>query len=77
MRTKWYEIHFRGDLPDDVLLELSGLEVRLEEPRTVLRGAIRDQAALQGILLRLSGLGIELVEVRRFPDEIASPEPHA
>lgn len=55
VRRKWYEIHVRGELPDDVLVELGGLQVSVEEPQTVLRGSIRDQAALHGILLRLHG----------------------
>jgi hypothetical protein len=70
VRTKSYEIHVRGDLPDWVLLELGGLEVCLEKPQTVLRGSIRDQAALHGILQRLQSLGIELVEMRQLPDGI-------
>jgi hypothetical protein len=69
VKTKSYEIHVRGELPDDVLQELGGLQVSAEEPQTVLRGSIRDQAALHGILLRLQSLGIELVEMRQLPDE--------
>jgi DNA-binding CsgD family transcriptional regulator len=66
-----YEIHVRGELRDDVLPELAGLQATVEEPQTVLRGSIRDQAALHGILVRLQErLGIELVEMRQFPDEI-------
>ena len=74
MRTKAYEIHVRGELPDDVLPELGGLQVSVEKPETVLRGSIRDQAALHGILQRLQSLGIEIVEMRQLPDEIQPQE---
>jgi hypothetical protein len=65
--AKLYEIHVRGPLPDDVLEELGRLRVSAETPRTVLRGPVRDQAALLGVLLRLQNIGVELVEVRQLP----------
>jgi hypothetical protein len=40
----------------------------------VLSGPIEDQAALHGLLRRIESLGLELVEVRRFPP-ITSPTP--
>jgi hypothetical protein len=63
-----YEIHVVGPLPDTLLEELGRLRVQAEETRTVLRGPVRDQAALLGVLLRLQKVGIELVEVRQFSD---------
>ena len=36
---------------------------------TVLHGEIVDQAALHGVLDRVQALGLELIEVRRLPDE--------
>ncbi|HEY2765765.1 MAG TPA: hypothetical protein VGJ13_17420 [Pseudonocardiaceae bacterium] len=36
---------------------------------TVLRGTDLDQAALYGILDRIQALGLELIEIRRLPDE--------
>ena len=68
MSAKTYEFHVRGRLTDDVLQELRGLRVCVERPQTVLRGPVRDQAALHGILRRLHGMGIELVEVRELPE---------
>jgi hypothetical protein len=62
--SKTYEIHVRGQVPADVLDELGGLCLSAEEPQTVLRGPVRDQSALHGILFRLANLGIDLVEVR-------------
>ena len=72
--AKLYEIHVLGPVSDDVLEELGRLRVQAEGTRTVLRGPVRDQAALLGVLLRLQNVGIELVEVRQFP---ARPPPEA
>jgi hypothetical protein len=36
---------------------------------TVLRAVVRDQAALQGLLRRISGLGLNLVEVRESSEQ--------
>jgi hypothetical protein len=66
MAAQLYEIHILGPVPEGVLEELGRLRVEAEEPRTVLRGPVRDQAALLGVLLRLQNVGIELVEVRQF-----------
>ena len=39
---------------------------------SVLTGDLPDQAALHGVLARLRDLGLELVEVRRLPDDPAA-----
>ena len=39
---------------------------------TVLHGPVRDQAELHGLLDRIKTLGLELVEVRRLPLEVAA-----
>lgn len=36
---------------------------------TVIRGEIRDQAELHGVLDRLQRFGLELVEVKRLPED--------
>jgi len=69
-----YEIHIRGVVTDDLLDELGGLHVVVESPHTVLCGRVRDQAALHGILRRLENLGIELVELRVFPEDVRVEE---
>ena len=45
----------------------SELTISVHPEETVLRGSPLDQAALYGILDRIQSLGLELVEVRRFP----------
>jgi hypothetical protein len=39
----------------------------VEPIETVFHGPVPDQAALHGLLRRIEALGLELVEVRRFP----------
>lgn len=50
-----------------------GLTAEVLPVETVLHGDIRDQAELHGILDRVQGLGLELVEVRRLPNEASNP----
>jgi hypothetical protein len=38
---------------------------------TLLRGALPDQAALHGVLAQIEALGLELLEVRRLPNDPA------
>ena len=42
-----------------------GFDMEVEPVETVLRGPVRDQSALHGILGQIESLGLELVEVRR------------
>ena len=67
MPARRYEVHVRGVVPDDVLDEVRGAHRGLEV-QTVLSGMVRDQADLQGLLLRLHSLGLEVLEMRQVPD---------
>ena len=68
MAAKAFEVHVRGELPEEVLEELEYLSARRVPAETVLTGLVPDQAALLGLLGRLQSLGLEVVEVRRVPD---------
>ena len=68
MLPKGYEIHVRGQVPLDVLVELEHLTVVDEPAVTVLTGVLPDQSALFGVLARLQDLGLELIELRRLGD---------
>jgi hypothetical protein len=65
--TRRYEIRVRGLVSDELLANFDAMEREVEPVETVLHGPVRDQAELHGILDRLQGLGLELVEVRRLP----------
>ena len=61
-----FEIRVAGSVPDDVLEELRDVRVVTESVETLLRGPVRDQAELIGILNRLQDWGIELRGVRQL-----------
>jgi hypothetical protein len=64
--SRLYEIHVRGRVPLEELAELEGVTAQEEPLVTVLRGSIADQAALHGVLMRLQGLGLDLIELHRL-----------
>lgn len=76
MLTRRYEIFIRGLVPASLLDEISGSHPDLEA-QTVLRGQVRDQAELQGVLRHLHSLGLELVEMRQAPAERTRGRPPA
>jgi len=73
MPARRYEVQVRGVVPDDVFDEVRGAHRGLEV-QTVLSGRVRDQADLQGLLLRLHSLGLEVLEMRQVFDG-SHPQP--
>jgi len=61
-----FEVRIEGSVPDDVLLELTDIQIVTRELRTSVRASIRDQAELHGFLALLRTYGLEVVEVRRI-----------
>ena len=70
-----YEVRVRGKLSRTLALEFEqlALDAEVAPVETVLSGPVEDQAALHGLLRRIESLGLELLEVRRFPPT-AEPE---
>ena len=64
--SSYYQIRISGVLPSEALLDFDRLTAEVEPVGTVVRGPLRDQAALQGLLARLEAFGIQLLEVRRL-----------
>jgi hypothetical protein len=64
-----YEFRIRGRLSATLLARFESLESDDARVETVLHGPVRDQAELHGLLRRLQSLGLELIEVRRLPEE--------
>jgi len=65
-----YQIKIKGHLDDTLAGWFDGMTVsNLEEGDTVLTGPLPDQAALQGILKRISNLGVTLISVNAVPEE--------
>lgn len=60
----FFEIRVKGHLDSQWSEWLDGLEIRLvENGEMVLRGRIPDQAALMGVLIKLSRLNLALISV--------------
>ena len=69
MSSSYYEIRIAGVLPPEALLDFDRLTASVEPVETVVRGPLRDQAALQGLLARFETFGIQVLEVRRLQTE--------
>jgi hypothetical protein len=63
-----YEIHIKGRISEQLMSAFEDMDARVGPVETVLSGRELDQAALRGVLDRIQGLGLELIEVRRLPD---------
>jgi hypothetical protein len=71
-----YQVRVAGVIPAELLSELRDLTVSVEPPETVLHGSLPDQSAVVGLISRLHGLGLRLIEVRRLPaDEGPETQP--
>ncbi len=64
MRPAVYEIHFDGTLSPEDLAEFVGMTATDDGSRTVLRGVIRDQPALVGVVARVEARGCTVRVVR-------------
>ncbi|MEV4351526.1 hypothetical protein AB0J83_44285 [Actinoplanes sp. NPDC049596] len=67
MTDATYQVRVSGVLPEELLAELRDLTVSVEPPETVLHGSMPDQSAVIGLISRIHGLGLRLIEVRRLP----------
>jgi hypothetical protein len=60
-----YEVRVHGVVPARVLDSLCGDHELSAD--TVLHGEVQDQAALQGLIARISDFGLELIDLRQLP----------
>ncbi len=60
-----YEIRVAGTFDVAMLDEFAEFTAAVRPSETVIRGDIRDQAELHGVLDRLQRFGLELIEVKR------------
>jgi hypothetical protein len=56
-----YRLVVEGELSDTLAPAFEGMALTRDHGTTVLVGTVRDQAELQGILQRVSGLGLTLL----------------
>jgi len=65
--SDYYEIQVEGHLGHSWSRWFADMAIRHEESGdTVLCGALRDQAALHGVLMKIRDLGLPVVQVKRL-----------
>jgi hypothetical protein len=62
MAGRKYRIVVKGELSDSMGVAFGGMALTRESGNTMLAGPVRDQAELQGLLRRVSDLGLTLLE---------------
>jgi hypothetical protein len=62
-----YQVRVSGTIPSELLAELAEMTISVEPPETVLFGELPDQSALFGLISRMHGMGLRLIEIRRLP----------
>jgi len=76
MHEATYQVRVSGTIPAELMVELQDLTVTVEPPETVLHGSLPDQSAVVGLISRIHGLGLRLIEVRRLqPGEEPEQKP--
>ena len=61
MPVREYTLVVEGELSDELGNAFAGMTLTRKEGRTLLTGQVRDQAELQGLLQRISNLGLTLL----------------
>jgi hypothetical protein len=63
VQSRTYEITFAGQAGTALRAEFDDCDVSVGQGTTTLRAEIPDQGALQGLLQRITSLGLELLDV--------------
>ena len=65
MQTQAYEITFMGQAGTTLRAEFDDCEVTIGPDTTTLRVELPDPAALSGLVQRIAGLGLEVIDLHR------------
>jgi hypothetical protein len=69
-KPTFYQIRVTGHLEESWAVWFEGLTIaNQKDGEAMLSGSLPDQAALHGILNRISSLGLKLISVNAVPDE--------
>jgi hypothetical protein len=74
VRSLTYEITFAGEAGAALRREFDDCEVTLGPGTTTLRAELPDQAALAGLVLRITGFRLEMIQLRRVEPRAACGE---
>jgi len=66
-----YEIRIKGRLSDTATSLFEQFTASVKPAETVMRGEVRDQAELHGLLDQIQALGLDLIEVRQVESDDA------
>lgn len=64
MRRRTYEITFAGQAGTTLRAAFDDCEVSVGEGTTTLRAELPDQAAMLGLVYRITGLGLDVIQLR-------------
>lgn len=67
MRSHMYEITFTGQADRTLRAQFDDCSVTTGPDTTILRAELPDQAALSGLVQRIAGLGLEIINVQIVP----------
>jgi hypothetical protein len=68
MAERIYELSFTGVASDTLVAAFEDCDVTTERGVTIVRSTVADQAALHGLIARISALGLELLDVHTVAD---------
>ena len=74
MRSHTYDITFTGQAGSTLRAEFDDCQITVGPGTTTLRADLPDQAALAGLVLRITGFGLEVVHLQLIPP-ISAPRP--
>jgi hypothetical protein len=63
-----HRLTVQGELSDNLQPAFPGMQLTRSDGNTALAGLVRDQAELQGLLRRVSDLGLTLLEAKAVDD---------
>ena len=69
MSPTGYEIRIKGRLSDAATSLFEQFTASVKPAETVMRGQVRDQAELHGLLDQIQALGLDLIEVRQVESD--------
>jgi hypothetical protein len=74
-KKQCYQIRIEGHVHLDWSPSFDNVSIQYtEDGQTILNGALPDQTALHGVLMRIRDLGLTLVEVKRIEYSIIEPQ---
>jgi hypothetical protein len=65
MQLQTYEITFAGQAGSVVRAELEDCDITVGQSTTTVRAELPDQAALLGLMQRITGLGLEVLDMHQ------------